>query len=155
MDFYRCVAWIGIIVAIILVLKYECDRGSACSKYTIQYPYTFTVLDKDKYNLTNDAVVYVAYTPIDKKFYGEDYVCEEVKQHTFAKLRSSIQNLGAKIKNSGKFVSPLNSILNAIGSASKYTFTGSSGVLDKTYYIRYVRGDVSEVFSNGTNIHIS
>lgn len=155
MDFDKWIAWIGIMVAIILILKYECDKGSACSKYIVKYPYSYTTLDKDKYGLSDDAIIYVAFAPIDKKYYDEKYVCEEIKQHAFAKIQNTFRDITAKIKNGGKVVSPLNTVLNALSSASKYTVVGASGVLDKTYYIRYVRGDISEVFSNGTNIYIS
>lgn len=154
MDWRKII--LGILVALILliVLSFEAKGCRNNYKIKVPIPYRMTIIDKEKYGLRNDIVVYNEMAVVPEKFYTEEYGCEDIRRHLFNKVQLAFRDVKYKLQHSIKTNSPLNALFNNIMHIRRAFGVYDGGTAEHSYYIRALREDYNEVFIYDNFIYI-
>lgn len=140
---------------LLILLHFECKNGIAYSKIKLECPYRMTILKKEKYNLKDDMVVYNELASIPKKFFSDEYCCEEIRRHLYNKFQSFVDSIFSKSKGAFRLNSPINTIFNSGMTMRRAMDIYGNGTNEHIYFIRGNREDFNEVFIHNNYVYIA
>lgn len=147
---------IGILIALILLIVLSFESRSCRINYKIKVPipYRMTILEKEKYKLKDDIVVYNEMAQVPEKFYTDEYRCEDIRRHLFNKFQLAAREIKYKMQHMVKMNSPINAMFNNVMHIRRAFGVYDSGTAEHSYYIRALREDYNEVFIYDNFIYI-
>lgn len=154
----KYIKWLVILIAgviVLVLLNCECKNAIRMSKFRVRLPYREEVLEKEKYGLSEDAIIYNELTLPPERFFGEPYKCEVIRRHLYNKFQGTVGNCLRSVKSIQKLHSPINSIFNRGINVRNSVDIYGNGSDEHTYFIRAAAGDYNEIFIYDDYVYVS
>ena len=143
-----------VIIFILILLSIEEKKSIGYSKIRIPIPYRMTILDKDKYHLRANAIIYNELATVPEEFYSSEYKCEQIYKHLYSRFKSLTKNITSGCKGINKMHTPINTIFNNVLDIRKSIDPYATGMIDHSYFIRAYPEDYREIFMTENNVYI-
>ena len=154
MNVKKWVIILLIIILVLILLSIEEKKSIHYAKIRIPIPYRMTILDKDKYHLRSDAIIYNELATVPEKFYTSDYKCEQVYKHLYCRFKSLTKNVMSEYDGIRKLHTPINTLFNNVLDIKRSVDPYATGMIDHMFFIRANPDDYREVFMTDNNVYV-
>ena len=154
MNWKKILVAILLVIILLILLYIETKKSLSQYKIKVDIPYRMVVLDKDKYKLKDDVIIFNELATVPEKYYGKGYKCEEIRRHLYNKFQLLIDNIKHKGKNIYNMYSPVNSMFNAFMNIRRSFSMYDGGTDEHSYYVRAKEGDCNEIFIVDNYVYI-